>query len=375
MAVSTNIKYASLDELYLDPINPRLGRHNSDPKLVQEDIRKIMRVWRLEELAVSFLEGGGFWTHEALLVVKEKLYGAEHLVVIEGNRRLAALWYLEDAIDGAPASKSWKELAKSPKAGRKLFSDIPYFLVGSRKEVEAFIGFRHVTGIKEWKPAEKAEYIAKRIDESKWSYDEARRKIGSKAPTIRQHYISYRLLLQIEDSVDGFPAKKLAERFSVMYLSLRTKGVQRFLQVDMLAEPRKVKKPVPRKALRNLADFALWLFGDGNHSPLFTDSRRIDEFGWILESKKAVEYLRRSDKPSFDAAYRIAGGDEHEIVRYVERAADNIEFALARAHSYTKSKPLQKAIARMGDDAFQILSIFPDIREKLLEKHESGEQV
>ena len=49
-----------------------------------------MRNWVLDELAGSYLENG-FWQHEALLVVKEELCGKERLVVVEGNRRLAAL--------------------------------------------------------------------------------------------------------------------------------------------------------------------------------------------------------------------------------------------------------------------------------------------
>ena len=36
------------------------------------------------------------------------------------------------------------------------------------------------------------------------TYQEVMRKIGSKTPTVRQNYISYRLLLQMEDSLENF---------------------------------------------------------------------------------------------------------------------------------------------------------------------------
>jgi len=358
MAIGTQIQYAQLSDIYLDPKNPRLGREMIGRDLTQKQVLEAMIDWTLDELAVSFLESGGFWVQEALLVTTETLYGHERLVVIEGNRRLAALIYLQNAIDGNPASKKWEEIAKIGRPSPTLFTKIPYIFVDSRKEIEAFLGFRHVTGIKEWRPAEKAQYIAKLIDTSKMSYEEVMRKIGSKTSTVRQNYISYRLLLEIE-KVAGIPRENFEDRFSVMYLSLRTVGVQNYLQIDIRADPDKAKKPVPRSHLKALTNFALWLFGDDKRPALFSDSRQVDNFGRILESREAVEYLERTTKPSFDVAYRMAGADEPEIVRLVEEAADNIELALTRAHLHKKSKKLLKAVNRLRAHAQQLAGIFP----------------
>ncbi len=364
MAIGTKLKYAKLDELYVDPMNPRLGRNNTGRDVSQETVLDLMRDWKLDELAVSFLESGGFWTHEAVLVTKEELYGKPRLVVIEGNRRIAALRYLSDAINEREATQKWKEIAESQAAPEGLFEKIPYIEVGSRGEIEAFLGFRHVTGIKEWKPAEKAEFIAKMIDDRGMSYEQVMRKIGSKTPTVRQHYISYRLLLQI----GNVPEENLQERFSVMYLSLRTQGVQKYLQIDIYSDPETAKKPVSKKRLANLANFALWLFGDSEKErpPLFTDSRQVDNFGRILESNEAVEYLERTEQPSFEIALRISGGDEPEIIKLVEGAADNIEMALTRAHFFKKSKKLKKAVERLAKDATQLMNIFPSVAKELV---------
>ncbi len=347
-------------------MNPRLGRNNTGSNVSQEKVLDLMKDWTLDELAVSFLESGGFWTHEALLVTKEKLYGKIHLVVIEGNRRLAALILLRDALDGKPASRKWTEIAESGRPSRDLFTRIPYIEIGSRQEVEAFLGFRHVTGIKEWKPAEKAEYISHLIDDRGMDYVEVMRKIGSKTQAVRQNYISYRLLLQIEDTVEAVPVEKIEKRFSVMYLSLRTEGVQKYLHIDIQADPKKAKTPVPKNHLKALTNFALWLFGvDDEHPPLLPDSRDVEDFGMILESPNAVQYLERSEKPNFVVAYRMAGGDEPEIIKLIEKSADNIELALSRAHLHAKSKKLQLAVERLGADAYQLLRIFPDIRASL----------
>ena len=323
-----------------------------------------MKDWTLDELAVSFLDSGGFWTQEALLVTRERLYKKDQMVVIEGNRRLAALIYLRNAYDGNPASAKWKEIAASAPRPLQLFEKIPYIKVDSRRDIEAFLGFRHVTGIAEWKPAEKAEFIAKMIDEG-MNYAQVMRKIGSKTATVRQNFNAYRLLKQIEDSVPDFPVEETEERFSVMYLSLRTGGVQKYLGINLQAEPNDVKKSVGAIPKRRLNNYARWMFGDGKKPPLFTDSRKTDDFGRILETKEGVEYLERTADPNFDYAFRIAGGAEEEIVKLVNQAADNIELALTRAHLHTKSKDLQNAATRLGTDCKQLLRLFPKLWDQL----------
>jgi hypothetical protein len=365
MAIGTELKYAKLDELYFDPLNSRLGRNNTGRDVTQQQLLELMRDWTLDELVVSFLDSGGFWTHEPLLVTEETLYGKKHLIVIEGNRRLAALKFLKKAIDGGKAPKKLIDIAKGAKIPSELFTKIPYVQVGSRQEIESFLGFRHVTGIKEWKPAEKAEFIAKLIDERGMTYDEVRRKIGSNTEAVRRNYISYRLLLQIEETTD-ISEEQFKDRFSVMYLSLRTQGVQKYLQIDIYADPKSAKKPVPKSRLKELVNFSLWLFGkDEKQRPLFSDSRQVDNFGRILENKEAVEYLIRAEQPSFDVALRTAGGDEPEIIMLIEKAADEVELALTRIHFFKKSKKIQDAVKRFGTDAEQLLKIFPDIRKQL----------
>lgn len=365
MAIDTELRHENLLNLFLDPLNPRLGRSHTGPNVTQEEVLDLMKDWTLDELAVSFLESG-YWPQEALLVVEEKLYGQERLVVVEGNRRLAALKLLKAAFDGQPTSPKWADIVRGARQPTKLFTHIPYILIDSRKDIEAFLGFRHVTGIAEWHPAEKAAYIAKLIDERGMSYEEVMRKIGSKTPAVRQNYISYRLLLQIEENVDDVPLEKVEDRFSVMYLTLRTSGVQKYLHIDIQADPQTAKRPVPKSRLKALGNFAMWLFGDNDRPPLFTDSRQADSFGAILESPAAVDYLERAQTPSFEVAFRTAGGDEPELIRLIQGAADNIELALTRVHLYAKSKKLQQAVERMGADALQLLTVFPSIRDELL---------
>lgn len=355
--IHSDIEYATLDQLSLDPTNPRLGREYTDQMLSQEKVLDLMKEWTLDELAASFIDGG-FWVQEALLVVEEKLYGKKALVVVEGNRRLAALLLLKRARDGRPVSPKWKELAAAKLRHRELFTKIPYLLADRREDTVAFLGFRHVTGIMEWKPAEKAEYIAKMIETLGMDYRTVTRKIGSKIDAVRRNYAAYRLLLQMEDKGD-ISVEDVEDKFSVLYLSLRTDGVKKYLDIDIEAEPKLLLRPVPKKRLDQLAHFALWLFGNAEKdvAPLFTDSRRVDEFGRVLEDARAVQYLERTEKPSFDYARLLAGADEPELEALVLQAADNVEQALQRAHLIPDSKRLKSAAVRLIKGTLRLCEI------------------
>ncbi|MCZ7554574.1 MAG: hypothetical protein M5U05_18685 [Anaerolineales bacterium] len=364
MAISTRIEYVRLEELYLDPLNPRLGRNNIGRDVPQERVLELMEDWTLEELAVSYLESGGFWTQEALIVTRERLYNGEVLVVVEGNRRLAALKYLKSAYEGRPLNRKWKLIAESAEAPDNLFTAIPYVLADDRSDVEAFLGFRHVTGIKEWRPAEKAEFIAKLIDDREMTYEQVSRKIGSRTPTVRQNYIAYRMLRQMENTVDDFPVQLAEERFSVMYLSLRTQGVQQYLDINVMAEPSEAHTPVPEAKTGNLRYYTRWIFGNQEQSPLFTDSRQVDDFGKILESEEAVSYLEETQRPRFEIAFQRAGGDIAEIIRLIDEAANNVELSLTRAHHYRDVVKLHVAVSRLVSDVEQLASIFPKSRQE-----------
>ena len=369
MAIGQTIKYEDLGALFLDAENPRLGRQAIAEGLSQSAILKRMEDWTLNELAVSFAESG-FWTQEALVAMKQAVGNKTRLVVVEGNRRLAALKLLARAKEGKPLDSRWRKIAALISAGDwKKLQRVPYVLADSRAEVQSYLGFRHVTGIKEWEPAEKAEFIARLIDDTQLTYEQVRMRIGSKTPTVRQNYLSYKILLQMEQR-DDISIKKVEDRFSVLYLSLRTRGVQQYLQIDIEASPKRGLKPVPKKRLAQLSSFALWLFGNEEQLPLVRDSRETDRFGQILESPKAVKYLETTTKPRFDRAFQIAGGDEAQAAQHVEDAAFATEAALMTIHLHKNSARVKSAVERLGLDVVQLLEVFPAIRDGVLSEDE-----
>lgn len=365
MSPSHSIQFVALEKLFLDPRNPRLGGARSEPSAPQERLMEFMRTWSPEELAVSFIENG-FWPQEAVMVVEEELYGQPgKLVVVEGNRRIAALKYLKKAVAGEPVSRTWKQLAEGVQPDANMFTNVPYILAHSREDVTAFIGFRHVTGIKQWAPAEKAEFIARMVDEKNMSYESIGKQIGHRTDTIRRNYIAYRILRQIDDLEIDISEQGLENRFSVLFLSLREKNIRTFLGVDIKAEPKEAQTPIPEDNINNLSDFVTWLFGSKDSKPLFTDSRNVRDFAHILSNDQAVEYLRSVPDPSFDLALKKAGIEDEQIENQIKEATNQIELALMRVHLYLDSKPIQKVMGRLALGARELVSKFPDIAKEI----------
>ena len=63
----------------------------------------------------------------------------------------------------------------------------------------------------------------------------------------------------------------------------------------------------------------------------------------------------------------MSGVAESEVAKHVELAADELEEALKAAHQHRKSKRLRAAVKRAGSDMYQLLNIFPDVRDEIEE--------
>ena len=358
MAISKNIDYASLDELKIDPYNPRLGKNITSQELDQEKLLELMKDFTLEELAQSFIENKGFWVQEAVIVVEEKLYSKSPVkVVVEGNRRIAALKLLERVVNKTNGvGKKFQSIVENVSVSKNLFEKIPYLLAGSRADIDSFLGFRHVTGIKEWDPEEKAEFIAKMID-SGLSYDEVRKKIGSKAPTVRNHYFAHKLVKQLEENFEDFDYDNISNRCSVLYLAIQKPGVQEYLNLDLDKGLTKSRPPIDSKHLSRLRNFGKWIFGDEKNPPLFSDSRDTTKFSEILQNKEAVRYLETSKEPKWEQAIIIAGVDVNELIDLIRNASWNVQYVLSKAHRFKDNKQLKNVAEDLQKDTAQLNKI------------------
>lgn len=357
MSVNSTPRFASIGKLYLDPMSPRLGRHRMEVETSQEQLLECMSAWKLDELGRSYLASRGFWPREPLIVAVEPIYRQKKaLVVIDGNRRLAALHYLKNAVEGQPSSQKWKEIAAASTIPKTLFSKIPYVIADSRDEVNDFLGFRHITGIKQWDADEKAGFIVQLVDGNNLSYDQVARKIGITTPAVRRHYIAFHIRSQFEQHVVEFPREGTGCRFAVLYDSIQKTGVQGYLGLNLNAAPKAARTPIHKSRFPQLAHFSRWIYGTQTIEPLVTEPRLISDFGKILESETATKYLEATTSPKFDVALHLVECDGRDLVRLVSSACEQIEEALRIIHLFKPSPDLQIVVNRIMEDASRLLS-------------------
>lgn len=89
----------AVGDLYLDPKNPRLVGGDYSVSDQAEIVRKLWEEFNVGEIVDSILASNSFWKHEPLIAAREN----GKLIVVEGNRRLAAVKIL---LDPEPLIKS-----------------------------------------------------------------------------------------------------------------------------------------------------------------------------------------------------------------------------------------------------------------------------
>jgi hypothetical protein len=147
-----------VEQLLLDVKNPRLASGAGGD--TQEDLLKVL--WTemaVDEVAFS-IAANGFFREEPLLVIpSDEVKGEKRkFVVVEGNRRLAAVLLLRDAKLREKLKAT--ELPNIDSKRHVELNNIPVFTYPDRESLWTFCGFRHINGAKPWDAFSKAQYVA-----------------------------------------------------------------------------------------------------------------------------------------------------------------------------------------------------------------------
>jgi hypothetical protein len=167
-----------LEQVYLDPNNPRLapsGREKVPDKRitesgVQDECLRQMKKEGMMELAES-IRTSGFWTIDRIVLRKTN---KDKYVVIEGNRRVAALKTLKSAHERA-------DLTLDAEVYRGIWKFEALLYKGNNPNIAWIVqGFRHTPGIKSWERYPKAKFFAEFEKESKKTPSEIRKLFAIK---------------------------------------------------------------------------------------------------------------------------------------------------------------------------------------------------
>jgi hypothetical protein len=178
-----------LSQIFLDPNNPRLQTPDkpkiSDNRIgeqrIQDSCLKELREEGIKDLTES-IRNSGFWTVDRIVLRPLK---DDKFVVIEGNRRIAALKTLEES-----HSKGRVTLPAKVYEGIEKFEALVYR--GNSPDISWIIqGFRHSPGIMSWDAYPQAMFLAKFEKERKKSPTEIASILGYKTPTVTHLMRSY----------------------------------------------------------------------------------------------------------------------------------------------------------------------------------------
>ena len=209
----------------------------------------------------------GWYDYEPLIVL------SPDNVVLEGNRRLAALRILADpALAKALGVPIPDEIVPSARPDR-----IRVRHVGSRREARAYIGFKHVNGAFKWEPLAKARFAAD------WYADEENieaiaRRLGDTHLTVLRLVNGWNVLQQSQNL--GFDIEqRTAKRFALshLYTALARPTVRAYLGLQDVPRGQALHRdPVPEANKPQLLKLMSWLYGQTNDEPSIIRSQNPD---------------------------------------------------------------------------------------------------
>jgi hypothetical protein len=195
-------EYLDVTALDLDPSNPRL------PEEVQGSSQEVILAYLyendvLEELMDSYLENGYFLIEPVIVLPPGPDY---RRIVVEGNRRLAALMILLQLRPAVVAKLSRNNEFPPSEDALGGLRQIPGVEVGSREELSNYLGFRHISGLKVWSSEAKARWLYREVERAKEAgssdpFFDVGRRVGSNARGVRSAYNAYNILRYARDNL------------------------------------------------------------------------------------------------------------------------------------------------------------------------------
>jgi hypothetical protein len=198
---SVTVKF---EQLYLDPNNLRFQSFGTTQKGVpkerikEESVQKATLTklkddeFQIKSLRDSIIEVG-FLPIDRLVVSQ---IDHQSYLVIEGNRRFAALKWINEMIDEGIVPKEVKET----------FLEIPVNVIKPESDTESnrlkIQGIRHISEIRPWGTYQKAILIKSMIDDENLMPQDVSNAIGYRTQEVNRIYKAYKLLEQMQNDPD-----------------------------------------------------------------------------------------------------------------------------------------------------------------------------
>ena len=330
------------ERLRLDRESPRLAGEAAEAS-DEWIVAHLYRSGELDELLLSF-SANGYLDIEPLVVMADGDADEVGLIVLEGNRRLAALRLLrEPGLVGRIAATENLRVSVPvvDDALRDTFDHVSVYGVASRERTRAFIGFKHMKGPAKWDAYRKARFAAdwyRAGGAGGSTLEEIAAAIGDRHDTVRRMVWAIYVLEQAEREGLFDIGDRDTPKFSFvcLYAALWRSQYAEYLGLASgwaWHEPE--ANPVPRERFKELRKVLVWLYGSKSDDArpvvqvLNPDIRRLGE---VLAVEEARDILAQTG--DLDRAHASTQSVERRFVSALLRARETIREAGGSLRAY-----------------------------------------
>ena len=283
-----------VDRLTLDRHNPRLttGDENASDKQV---IAQLYSAEDLGELLVS-IAANGYLNIEPLIVLQD----SGHLIVLEGNRRLAAIRLFREP-DLADRIKKQERLQitlpEVPAKHQTTLDQVSVYRVANREDARSFIGFKHINGAAKWNSYAKTKFVADWYRIGETSLSDIADSIGDRHNTIKRMVFAFYVFKQGQSKTEFDIDDRVSPRFnfSHLYTALSRSSYMQILGFDDWSKINPKPNPVPIEKIDRLLEVLRWIYGSRKEDiePVVgSQNPDIKRLGDVLASVEGLTTLR-----------------------------------------------------------------------------------
>lgn len=345
----------SVSDLAFDLDNPRLVEFDLPKNAPDDDVVQVLwETMDVRELVLS-IAASGFFRYEPLIVVREDCKN----VVIEGNRRLAAVKVL---LDRSLRKRLDVDVPDISEEDRDALRELPT-VSATRESSWRYVGFKHVNGPAKWSSYAKSRYIAMVYREFGVPLEDIASQIGDTHRTVQRLFRAIMVLEQSE-RMKVFDREDRWRRhfsFSHLYVGLDYTGISQF--VELRSENTEEPEPVPSDKNQELGELMLWLYGSkrARMRPVIQsqnpDLRRLDA---VVASRAAVAALRAGRELS--VAFEISRPSPNVFEESIYAAKRELERARSLLTTGYDGSPQLLAVA--GDVADLADDLYREMESK-----------
>ena len=325
--MDTSSSIINIAQLKLDARNPRIPKSIRESNPTEQQLIEYMLIEvSLIELMLAIGQNG-YFPGEQLLVVLDTTDNKYR--VIEGNRRLSAVKLLNNpelaTVQKSKVAQVIKETTERP-------TEIPCLIFDNEQEIHKHLGFKHITGIKEWRLLEKARYLygLKEMLFADKDIIQASREIakmiGSRMDYVRRVLVGFEVYRVIEDDNNFYGIRDLYDKtfyFNHIVDSLNYSNIRNFIGINFESN-----KPIQKLSSENLSKWTHWLYekNDQNKTRLIGNSYNLNDLNAVIANKEALEAFDKKGY-SLERAKELTGELDTIFKNFIINACQNLEKA------------------------------------------------